>query len=121
MASGIPLLRSSDTAVMSVKFFEEEQNLLARLVHQLVSQDTDEHFELLRAARERFNAGGPKRLRHTLAPLAFAALRLVRAIKEGTAPSKKADGACKTVSASPRHDCSKYPAGVRSQTRMCWS
>lgn len=85
-----------------MQFFEEEQNLLARLVHQLVSQDTDEHFELLRAARERFNAGGPKRLRYTLGPLAFAALRLVRTIKEGTTESKKADGACKTVSALTR-------------------
>ncbi len=80
-----------------LQFFEEEQNLLARLVHQLVSSDTDEHFELLRAARDRFNAGGPKRLRHTLPPLAFAALRLVRTIKEGDGDSKKADGACKTV------------------------
>ncbi|KAK9832171.1 hypothetical protein WJX74_001409 [Apatococcus lobatus] len=92
-----PLVRDTEGLEDDDEFFEEEQNLLARLVHQLVSQDTDEHFELLRAARDRFNAGGPKRLRHTLAPLAFAALRLVRTIKEGTADSKKADGACKTV------------------------
>ena len=92
------------------QLFQEEQNLLARLVHQLVSADTDEHFELLRAARERFNAGGAKRLRHTLPPLAFAALRLVRQIKEGDGDSKKIDGSCKTVqSACPREATTRNP------------
>ena len=56
--------------------FEEEQNLVARLVHCLRSEDSDTQYRLLVVARKQFGAGGPRRLVKTLPPLAFEALRL---------------------------------------------
>ena len=56
--------------------FAEEQNLVARMVHQLRSDDPDEHFQILKTARQHFSTGGPQRVRHTLPPLAFSALQV---------------------------------------------
>lgn len=58
--------------------FEEEQNLVARLVHHLLSSESEEQYRILLAARRQFGQGGPKRLRHTLPPLVFSGLLLVR-------------------------------------------
>jgi hypothetical protein len=58
--------------------FEEEQNLVARLVHHLACPNSEGQNRVLLAARRHFGQGGPKRLRHTLAPLIFAGLQLVR-------------------------------------------
>ena len=58
--------------------FEEEQGLVARLIHRLRSDDPGQHYALLQAARKRLSAGGARRLRHTLPPIAFAALDIVR-------------------------------------------
>ena len=46
--------------------FVEEQNLVARLIHQLVVPDFDEQFAIYVAARKCFSEGGPRRLAHTL-------------------------------------------------------
>mmetsp|Transcript_33662 Transcript_33662/g.79874 ORF Transcript_33662/g.79874 Transcript_33662/m.79874 type:complete len:844 (+) Transcript_33662:247-2778(+) len=62
--------------------FREEQNLVARIVHLFRSDDLDEQMELLQEARKRFRLGGHLRLRHTLRPLCFSALRLVRQMTE---------------------------------------
>lgn len=51
---------------------------MARLIHRLRSDDPGQHFALLQAARRRLSAGGARRLRHTLPPIAFAALDIVR-------------------------------------------
>ena len=56
--------------------FAEEQNLVARMVHQLRSDDPDEHFQILKTARQHFSTGGPRRVRHTLPPLAFSSLQV---------------------------------------------
>ena len=56
--------------------FAEEQNLVARMVHQLRSEDPDEHFQILKTARKHFASGGPQRVKHTLPPLAFSALQV---------------------------------------------
>ena len=66
--------------------FEEEQNLVARLVHRLRSDDSDTQYRLLVAARKQFGQGGPRRLRHTLPPLAQEALRLGRALVAAAQP-----------------------------------
>ena len=66
--------------------FEEEQNLVARLVHQLRSDDSDTQYRLLVAARKQFGQGGPRRLKHTLPPLAFEALRLGRTLVAAAQP-----------------------------------
>eukprot|EP00873_Tetraselmis_striata_P040298 jgi/Tetstr1/460562/TSEL_000487.t1 len=60
--------------------FHEEQNLVARLVHLLRAEDLDEQMAILSAARTRFMAGGPLRMRHTLRPLCFSTLGLARRI-----------------------------------------
>ena len=57
--------------------FAEEQNLVARMVHQLRSDDPDEHFQILKTARRHFSSGGPRRVKHTLPPLAFSALQVL--------------------------------------------
>lgn len=77
--------------------FQEEQNLVARLVHQLRDPDTDVRYSTLVAARERFAKGGPRRQRHTLPPVAFAALQLVGdiAARKGAGESVEVD--CNTV------------------------
>jgi len=66
--------------------FEEEQNLVARLVHQLRSDDGDTQYRLLVAARKQFGQGGARRLKHTLPPLAFEALRLGRTLIAAAQP-----------------------------------
>ncbi|KAL3144750.1 hypothetical protein ABBQ38_001871 [Trebouxia sp. C0009 RCD-2024] len=77
--------------------FAEEQNLVARMVHQLRSDDPDEHFQILKIARKHFSLGGARRVRHTLPPLAFSALQLVRAMKKKQRTDQAAETSCKTV------------------------
>jgi len=59
---------------------EEEQNLIARLVHQMRSEtnDIDNSFSILQLAKERFEKGGPLRLKHTMPTVAFDVLQLVK-------------------------------------------
>ena len=54
--------------------FAEEQGLVARMLHRLASPDVDAHWAALQAARAAVAGGGPRRLPHTLPPLAFGAL-----------------------------------------------
>jgi len=61
--------------------WEEEQNLVARLVHHLACQEAEGQYRLLLAVRRHFGQGGPRRLPHTLPPLVFSALRLVRQLQ----------------------------------------
>lgn len=70
---------------------------MARLIHQLHSEDTDEAFSVLRAARERLSQSGSTRLRHTLPPLAFKALELVPRIKAREEAGGDVEANCKTV------------------------
>ncbi|EEH58100.1 uncharacterized protein MICPUCDRAFT_16600, partial [Micromonas pusilla CCMP1545] len=70
--------------------FEEEQGLVARLVHVLRSDSHETQYELLVAARKQFQSGGAKRLRRTLPPLAFEATRLGRAILRDAAADASA-------------------------------
>jgi vacuolar protein sorting-associated protein 35 len=77
-----PLIKDeSDTAPLSddTRFeFESEQNLVSRLVHLVHSDDTDEQYRLLLAARKHFGQGGPTRIAYTLVPLVFSALNLAK-------------------------------------------
>ncbi|KAI7841140.1 hypothetical protein COHA_005110 [Chlorella ohadii] len=56
----------------------EDASLLARLVHQLQAPggDSDAQYAVLQAAQRHFLTGGPQRAKHTLPPLAFAALQV---------------------------------------------
>lgn len=66
--------------------FEDEQNLMGRLMHQLRCPEPDSQFALLKAAREKITLGGASRLKHTIPPIAFAALRVVRDYHEAGNP-----------------------------------
>lgn len=74
---------------------------MARLIHQLRSDDTDETFSVLRSARERLQQAGPRRLRHTLPPIASCAIQLVPDIKAREDRNEKLEVSCKTVSTPP--------------------
>ena len=54
--------------------------MVARLVHRLFVAAPAEHFAILRAARARLAKGGPRRARHSLPPVAFAALSIVQSL-----------------------------------------
>ena len=58
--------------------FEEEQALMARVVLKLRADDFETQLTLLQTAKQQFQNGGARRLKHALPPLAFAALRLGR-------------------------------------------
>eukprot|EP00198_Chlamydomonas_reinhardtii_P000706 XP_001690041.1 subunit of retromer complex [Chlamydomonas reinhardtii] len=57
---------------------DEEQVLVARLLHHLRSDDPDTHFTILSVAHDQLLAGGPRRLRTTLPSLVFCGLALHR-------------------------------------------
>lgn len=77
--------------------FAEEQELMAKLMHQLRSEDADETFSVLKAAKERIAQSGPARLKHTLPPLAFCALSLTEKVKAHTGAGERSESSCKTV------------------------
>lgn len=54
----------------------EEQSLVARFIHQLRSDDADQQYLILSAARKLLGAGGAARIRYTLPPLVFQAYKL---------------------------------------------
>ncbi|KAK0540939.1 retromer complex subunit Vps35 [Tilletia horrida] len=58
----------------------EEQGLIARMVHLFRSEDLETQFSLLQTARKHFMEGGD-RIRYTLPPLVFAAVKLARRYK----------------------------------------
>ncbi|KAE8214028.1 hypothetical protein CF327_g2503 [Tilletia walkeri] len=58
----------------------EEQGLIARMVHLFRSDDLETQFSLLQTARKHFMEGSD-RIRYTLPPLVFAAVKLARRYK----------------------------------------
>ena len=77
-----PLIKDeSDTPSLTEdnKFeFEMEQGLVARFVHLIRNENTDEHYKLLMVARKHFGTGGPSRIVFTLVPLVFSALGVAK-------------------------------------------
>jgi vacuolar protein sorting-associated protein 35 len=66
-----------NSAIEDTENFEEEQNLVARLVHLIYNESADQHFVLLNKVRKIFGKGGSLRLRYTLAPVVFATYKLL--------------------------------------------
>ena len=64
---------------------EEEQVLVARLLHQLSNDDPQKHFALLKAARAHLERGGPTRIAHTYPALIFCGLQIVRRLSQAKA------------------------------------
>ena len=58
--------------------WEEEQSLMGRLVHLLISRDLDQQYLILTTARKHLSGGGSLRLPYTLPPLVFQAYQLAR-------------------------------------------
>ncbi|XP_023639307.1 vacuolar protein sorting-associated protein 35C [Capsella rubella] len=63
--------------------FQEEQNLVARLVHKLYNDDPEEMSKIIFTVRKHILTGGPKRLPLTIPPLVFSALKLIRRLRGG--------------------------------------
>uniref|UniRef100_A0A915CXI2 Vacuolar protein sorting-associated protein 35 n=1 Tax=Ditylenchus dipsaci TaxID=166011 RepID=A0A915CXI2_9BILA len=57
--------------------FEEDQNLVAKLVHLIYNEDLEQHFKLLNQIRKVFGQGGAARLKHTLPATIFATFKLL--------------------------------------------
>jgi len=89
-----PLLRDQHTSgeQENSQIVEEEQLLVARLVHLMKHDNTDTLFAIYMCARKHFGQGGVKRIQYTLVPLVFGALRLVRLVKTEEQQAQ-ADGA----------------------------
>lgn len=67
-------------AIQDAEDFAEEQNLMARMIHLLISDssDLDQQYRMLTSARKQFGAGGSRRIPFTLPPLVYEAFRLAR-------------------------------------------
>jgi vacuolar protein sorting-associated protein 35 len=60
--------------------FKDEQNLVARVVHLMKSDDTDALLRVYGIAKKHFTNGGTQRIKYTLTPLVFGGLALSRRI-----------------------------------------
>ncbi|KAJ8772695.1 hypothetical protein K2173_027872 [Erythroxylum novogranatense] len=78
------LIKDSDGATLDKldeEDFKEEQNSVARLIHMLYNDDSEEMLKIICAVRKHIMTGGPKRLPFTVPPLIFCALRLIRKLQ----------------------------------------
>jgi vacuolar protein sorting-associated protein 35 len=90
LSSVTPLLKDEPGVAPSVdedgrdlpatQAFTDEQQLVAKMTHLIKSPDTDTTIRMLIVARTHFAAGGSQRLQHTLTPLVFSALSVVRRV-----------------------------------------
>jgi vacuolar protein sorting-associated protein 35 len=97
-----PLLRDRDGYVPDVdedgqqkaatEVFVNEQQLLAKLVHRIQNNDTDQLIKMYVAASKHFQDGGVQRIKHTMPPLVFGSLRLARKVRDREAAAA-AEGA----------------------------
>lgn len=62
--------------------FAEEQGLMGRLIHLLVSSEPDQQYQILSTARKHFGTGGAKRIGSSLPPIIIAAFKLAKQFYE---------------------------------------
>eukprot|EP01035_Chromulina_nebulosa_P024942 gene24942-32502_t len=62
--------------------FVQEQQLVAKVIHLMKSDDTDSLLRIYIVSRKHFTNGGTNRIKYTLGPLVFGALSLARRVKE---------------------------------------
>jgi vacuolar protein sorting-associated protein 35 len=78
-----PLLREDRDYVDPEPFeFEEEQQLVARLLHLVYHHNPDVIYDMLTAFRKEFLEGGIKRMKYTIPSLLFAYFKLARHMKK---------------------------------------
>ena len=90
LSSVAPLLKDAKGAPPAVdedgrdlpptQSFTDEQHLVAKVIHLIKSPSTDCVVRMLIVARTQLSLGGSKRLQHTLTPLVFSALSVVRRV-----------------------------------------
>ena len=85
-----PLIRDADggsaAADLDDEDIEEEQVLVAKLIHSLYNDDATVHHAILLTAKEELMPGGSRRTRHTLPALGFSTLQIVRRIAKASPP-----------------------------------
>uniref|UniRef100_A0A915P651 Vacuolar protein sorting-associated protein 35 n=1 Tax=Meloidogyne floridensis TaxID=298350 RepID=A0A915P651_9BILA len=79
------------------KDFEEQQILVARLIHLIQSEHVEIHFKLLNKMRKVFGSGGNARLRYTLPPTIFVAHKFVLKIEEMREQIENFDSRCSKI------------------------
>nr|CAD2151476.1 unnamed protein product [Meloidogyne enterolobii] len=79
------------------KDFEEQQILVARLIHLIQSEHVEIHFKLLNKMRKVFGSGGNVRLRYTLPPTIFVAHKFVLKIEEMREQIENFDSRCSKI------------------------
>jgi vacuolar protein sorting-associated protein 35 len=95
-----PLVKDDPEAVAEdtdKEDFEEEQHLVARLVHLFQHKDTDELFRIFATVRKHFGQGGAQRIAHTLPPLVFRCLMLARRVRAREQNAEELAVTCKKV------------------------
>eukprot|EP01059_Diplonema_ambulator_P011211 TRINITY_DN21172_c1_g1_i1.p1 TRINITY_DN21172_c1_g1~~TRINITY_DN21172_c1_g1_i1.p1 ORF type:complete len:822 (+),score=367.38 TRINITY_DN21172_c1_g1_i1:42-2468(+) len=65
-----------DTPAEDDDEFEDDQILVAKMVHLFENENTDSLFKMLSTTRKQFGQGGEKRIKYTLTPLVFCFLKL---------------------------------------------
>jgi len=79
---GVPPPTNEDGAVLPPgAAFVEEQQLIARCVHLIKHEDTDQLLRLYVNARTHLADGGPQRIQFTMPPLVMGALALTRRVR----------------------------------------
>ena len=98
-----PLIRDADggsaAADLDDEDIEEEQVLVAKLIHSLYNDDAAIHHAILLTAKEELMPGGPRRTRHTLPALGFSTLQLVRRMTKASPSPPPADSDSPPVTA----------------------
>jgi vacuolar protein sorting-associated protein 35 len=94
---------------------EEEQVMVARMLHQLTAPTPGLQFAILRAARAHLELGGPARLKHTYPALAFCglkALRRLNAVKQQQQQQQQPDAAADADGAENDAEQAAAPAAA---------
>lgn len=95
------LIRDIDDSLdeLDEEDFKEEQNSVARLIHMLYNDDSDEMLKIICTVRRHIMAGGQKRLPFTVPPVVFSALELIRRIQgqDGEADGEEAPATPKKI------------------------
>lgn len=89
-----PLVKDAEDAPAteldhSKEEFEDEQRLVARLIHSFRSDNLDHQYKIYEVARKRFGHGGTSRIQYTLVPLTFSVMRLTREIHDASQGDNK--------------------------------
>ncbi|XP_019175131.1 PREDICTED: vacuolar protein sorting-associated protein 35B-like [Ipomoea nil] len=91
-------LDESTTDEFDEEDFKEEQNSVARLIHMLYNDDSEEMLKIIYTVRKHILAGGPMRLAFTVPPLVCSALKLIRRLQ-----GQDGDVAGEKIPATPKN------------------